>query len=99
MDKFGWSRKKCVTLCSMSIYFIGIPCALLFYNLLASIRSFWSCHRRLVDLPRQVDILIPLGGLAAALLIGWRWKGKAWIEEIKEGSSEFIRRNGSFGLI
>jgi len=91
MDKFGWTRKKCVTLVGIGAFLIGVPCALS-YNLLANLRPFGhSIVDGLVFLGSEV--LIPLGGLAAALLIGWKWKGKAWMEEVKQGAYEFVKRN------
>jgi len=91
MDKFGWSRKKCVTLVGAGAFLIGIPCALS-NNLLADVRFFGhSVMDGLVYLGS--DILIPIGGLAAALLIGWRWKGKQWMEEVSQGASAFMKAN------
>ncbi len=94
MDKFGWSRKKCVTLVGVGAFLIGIPCALS-HNLLADVRPF---GHSIVDglIYLGSDILIPIGGLAAALLIGWRWKGKKWMEEITQGAHGFIGRNPWF---
>ncbi len=91
MDKFGWSRRKCVTLVGVGAFLIGIPCALS-NNLLADVRLFGhSVMDGLVYLGS--DILIPIGGLAAALLIGWRWKGKQWMEEVSQGASAFMKAN------
>ena len=94
MDKFGWSRKKCVTLVGVGAFLIGIPCALS-HNLLADVRPF---GHSIVDglIYLGSDILIPIGGLAAALLIGWGWKGKKWMEEITQGAHGFIGRNPWF---
>jgi len=39
-----------------------------------------------------VNILIPLGGLAAALLAGWRLGWKNSLEELKMASNDFYGR-------
>ncbi len=91
MDERGWKRKPAVLVCGLGGFLLGIPSALS-YNLLKNYTIFGSTFLDVISFICS-SILIPLGGLAAVLLVGWRWGfGKAF-EELKEGSQGLFERH------
>lgn len=93
-DRFGIKRHKAVLATAISAFILGVPSALAF--------GLWS-HIRLFDLNLfelissfAVNILIPLGGLSAVILVGWRWGLKKAFEHIKCGAEDFSNRYSLF---
>lgn len=86
-DHKKWSRKKSTIITCCISAALGIPSALSFnswsgfqikgQNLCECI-SFFS-----------VNILVPVGGMLAVLLVGWRWGVKSALEELRQGSQFF----------
>ncbi|HRW58764.1 MAG TPA: sodium-dependent transporter [Chlamydiales bacterium] len=71
IDEKKWTRKKAATVSLIAAFLFGLPLTLsysLFKNVL-----IWDMN--LFDLVSNfsVNFLIPIGGLLAALLVGWRW--------------------------
>lgn len=76
IDEFGWSRKKAAIGMGTTIAIVGIWPAL-DLNALGAYDSFTG------------NVLLPLGALAIALLVGWVMKNP--IDELVRGSSESMR--------
>jgi Na+-dependent transporters of the SNF family len=71
IDRFGWSRSRATWVVTSGLFLLGIPCALS-TNLLQHWQFFGM---NFLDFLATLasHILIPLGGLAAVLLIVLRW--------------------------
>lgn len=76
IDEFGWSRKKAAVGMGVTIALVGIWPAL-DLNALGAYDSFTG------------NVLLPVGALAIALLVGWVMKNP--IDELVRGSSEGLR--------
>ncbi len=84
-DQRGFSRKSAVLLVGAGAFLLGVPCALstsLLKNY--SVLGFPNFLDAMIYLAS--NILIPLGGLAAVILAGWRWGMKSFLTEIEGGS-------------
>lgn len=90
IDEWGWERKKAVTLVGSGAFLLGIPCALSM-GPLADLTLFGFTFLEGIMFLAQA-ILIPLGGLAAVLLLGWRWGLDLAFVELKKGAEDFFRR-------
>ncbi len=89
MDEKGWARKTAVGACATGAFLVGIPCALS-SNLLSDVSLFGMTILDLFDFI-ATSILIPLGGLIATLLVGWRWGfGKAYAS-LQDGAGDILR--------
>ena len=70
-DDLAWSRKKGVLICSVAIALLGVPSAMSFgpladFTLFGY--SFFDFMGVLTD-----NILMPLGGMAMCIYVGWFW--------------------------
>lgn len=89
MDTRKMGRHKAVICCGVGAFLFGIPSALAFsvwsdytifgYNFFDAISNF------------AINILVPLGGLASVLLIGWRWGLKDAFEHLQIGSGRIYK--------
>jgi len=78
LQEKGLSRRKAALACSIGAYVVGVPSALSFaYD--------WSFYDVISFL--SLNILVPLGSLLVAVLIGWIWKSRPALEEIEQGAS------------
>ena len=73
IDVKKWKRHQAVIIAAISVFIMAIPCAL-FMGFLKGMN--FIC----------VNVLIPLGGLAAVILIGWRLGIKKGLTHLKEGA-------------
>lgn len=91
VDERQWKRKHAVTACGIGGFLLGIPCALS-YNLL---KDYTFQGANFLDVISFIasSILIPLGGLAAVVLVGWRWGFDNALVQLKEGSTALFKRN------
>lgn len=71
-DEWKWSRKVAVISCSGLAFILGIPCSLS-TNLLKEMTVFGFPNFLEFLMFLCSNILIPLGGLSAVLLAGWKW--------------------------
>ncbi|MBA3957658.1 MAG: sodium-dependent transporter [Parachlamydiaceae bacterium] len=93
IDERGWKRKPAVLACGLGAFLLGIPSALS-YNLLKNYTLYGMTFLDFVDFLAS-SILIPLGGLFAVLLVGWRWGIRNALHALKEGAETlFIRFPG-----
>ncbi len=91
IDEWQVPRKKAVMIVSTLIFLLGIPSALS-VNLLS---NFTLYGVNFLDGAGWLasNLLIPLGGLFATILAGWRWGAKASIEELSYGAEEVMAKN------
>jgi NSS family neurotransmitter:Na+ symporter len=80
-DRKGWKRSSAVLAVGTASFLVGVPCALS-TSLLKdfSIFSFPNILEAMIYLCSNV--LIPLGGLAAVLLTGWKWGLNGFFAEL-----------------
>ena len=90
IDRFKWARHKAVILTAGLAFLIGVPCALSF----GPWKGFTVFGMNLFDLISSVavNLLIPLGGLAAVLLVGWRWGIAKGIEHLYVGAKTYLTK-------
>ena len=90
IDEKGWGRHKAVTIVAIASFIVGVPSALSF-GVLNGVTIFNLTIFQAV-LSLCVNILIPLGGLAAVLLIGWRFGIKKALKHMEIGSGGMFDR-------
>ena len=84
IDEKKWKRTPAVFATGISVFLVGMPCALSF-GLLKDMTLFgMTFFNFLIFL--CLNILIPLGGLAAVILVGWRWGIKKALAHLKQGA-------------
>ncbi|MEM7175761.1 MAG: sodium-dependent transporter [Chlamydiota bacterium] len=93
IDVRGWRRKKAVLVTTGAVFLLATIAAL----------SFGPLHRvtlfgnTFFDLLFSlcIHVFIPLGGLGAVLLVGWRWGMQASLKHLKQGA-EGVFKNYPF---
>lgn len=90
VDEHGWKRSKAVFITGFCAFLLGVPSALS-YSLLQDYTWFGMTFLDLMDFSASA-ILIPLGGFAAVMLVGWVWGIKSSINALGEGSSGMFNR-------
>lgn len=90
IDERGWKRRPAVLACGLGAFLLGIPSALS-YNLLKDYTISGLTFLDIMDMLCN-SILIPLGGLAAVLLVGWRWGISNGLKHLKEGAEGLFKR-------
>lgn len=90
VDEWQWTRQRAVAACALLTFLLGIPSALS-YSVLSDFQIFGLSFLEAMDFI-ATSILIPLGGLAAVLLVGWRWGMKPALEKISLGSPNLWER-------
>nr|WP_195376659.1 sodium-dependent transporter [Anaerotruncus rubiinfantis] len=87
MDDLHWSRKKSVLVLGLLVFLAGVPSALS-YGVLADFTilnySFFDFMGMLTD-----NILMPLGGIAMCVYIGWFWGPGKLIAHIESDGVSF----------
>lgn len=80
-DRKGWKRTSAVLAVGAASFLVGVPCALS-TSLLKDypIFSFPNFLEAMIYLCS--NIMIPLGGLAAVILTGWRWGMNGFFTEL-----------------
>ncbi|MFQ5728914.1 MAG: sodium-dependent transporter, partial [Waddliaceae bacterium] len=71
MDEWGWNRHAAVAVCGVGVFLLGIPSALS-YSYLKDHTLFGANFFEAVS-SLCSNILIPLGGFFAVILVGWFW--------------------------
>lgn len=94
VDEKKWGRHKATLFTVGASFLVGIPSALSF----GPLKKAQLFERTFFDWVSQlsVNILIPLGGLAAALLVGWRWGIQKSEEHLLLGTETFFLRHSWF---
>lgn len=71
MDERGWSRHAAVAVVGIGAFLVGVPCALS-TNILSNLTVFgWTVLELFENL--TTNLMIPLGGLAAVIVVGRVW--------------------------
>lgn len=90
IDEKKWKRHKAVATVLIASFLVGVPSALSF-GVLSGVKIFnLSIFSAVLGL--CINILIPLGGLAAVLLVGWRWGIKPAMQHLTAGSHGLFKR-------
>lgn len=87
-DEKHFSQKKAVIWVSIGAFLLGIPSALS-TGVLKDVLFF---QRNFFDLISEfsINVLIPLGGLVAVLLVGWKWGVKKAAEHLQIGAEHLM---------
>lgn len=90
IDQKKWTRRKALFWCAAGVFVLGIPSSLSFgawksytffgVNFFEAISYF------------AINILIPIGGLAAVLLTGWRWGIKETLHSLSHGCEGLFQK-------
>lgn len=91
-DERRWKRHQAVLFSGTASFLVGVPCALS----TSTLRHIPVLgHENILEAAIYLcsNILIPLGGLAAVLLVGWRWGIASTFEELNEGSENGFKEN------
>lgn len=91
MDRWNWKRRRATLATTIAVFILALPCALSF--------GPWKCltlfGRNFFNLLLFLclNILIPIGGLAAVILVGWRWSFKNAFLHLREGAETLFRNH------
>ena len=91
VDIRKWNRSKAAFLTGLGVFLVGIPCALSF-GLLSHVTFL---GKTIFDalLSLCINVLIPCGGLAALILVGWKWGMKKGIAHLREGAEPLFEKH------
>lgn len=91
MDEWGWKRTPAVLTTGIGAFLLGIPAALSY----SVLKDLTIGGMTVLDLMSFVatSILIPLGGLFAVILVGWRWGVPKAIAQLKTGATELFEKH------
>ncbi|MDX8431659.1 MAG: sodium-dependent transporter [Candidatus Algichlamydia australiensis] len=90
VDEKRWKRKRATLTAVIASFAVGIPSALSF-GPWKEVRFFGKNFFEIVS-GGAVNLLIPIGGLLAALFAGWRWGLKKSMAHLHEGADELLER-------
>ncbi len=90
-DEWGLKRHSAVVVCGLGAMLLGIPCALS-YSLLSDVQPFGFPILDFFD-HVATQLLIPLGGFAAIVLVGWVWGVDNAITHLKQGATDVFKRH------
>ena len=83
MDEWGWSRHRAVISVGMASFLVGVPCALA-TSVFSHVNIFgMNILDFLADL--TTNIMIPIGGLGAVLLVGRVWGITKAMQHLNQG--------------
>ena len=91
MDEKGWKRHHAVMVCGLGAFLLGIPCALS-YSWFSSPIFFGQNFLDALSFLAS-NILIPVGGLLAVVLVGWVWGFKNALSQLNQGTNDFFKRH------
>ena len=87
IDQRGWQRKKAVIIVGLAIFTFGIPSGLSFgamENMKFAGMTFFDHVDNFAS-----NYLLPLGGMLAAIFVGWVWGTKNAHQEIEKHGNTF----------
>jgi len=89
MDTWKWKRHRAVLTTGIAVFIVALPCVLSF----GPWKDFTLFGKNFFNLLLFLclNILIPLGGLAAVILVGWRWTFKKAFPHLKEGAEGLFK--------
>jgi NSS family neurotransmitter:Na+ symporter len=90
MDEKKWSRHKSTIFAGAGAFLLGVPSALSFgiwkgYTFFGM--NFFDAISYL-----SINIMIPFGGLAAVILVGWKWGLVPAFAHLREGTGKFYQK-------
>jgi neurotransmitter:Na+ symporter, NSS family len=87
-DELGWSRHFSTAVCGSMVFIFGIPCALSS----SFLKDYTIFDLNFLQFMEMIcgNILIPLGGFFAVILVGWFWGTHNSIEQLKQGASDLF---------
>jgi NSS family neurotransmitter:Na+ symporter len=90
MDAWKWKRHKAVVVTGVAVFIVSVPCVLSFgpwqdFTLFG--KNFFNLLLFLC-----LNILIPLGGLAAVILVGWWWGFRSAFPHLREGAEKLFKK-------
>lgn len=91
IDEWGWKRRSAVLACGTVAFIFGIPAALSY----SALKHHSVAGMAYLDLMSfaATGILIPVGGLFAVILVGWKWGVSKALVHLKEGSDALFERH------
>ena len=94
IDVFKWKRHRAVLTTTLAVFIVALPCVLSF----GPWKDFTLFGKNFFNLLLYLclNILIPIGGLAAVLLVGWRWTFKRAFSHLQEGAEGLFKSYPSF---
>lgn len=95
IDEKRWTRKQAVLAVGIGAFLLGIPCSLSF-NLLSNYTVFGDNFFDAIS-SLASNILIPLGGFLAVIVVGWIWGAKNALKALNEGTSDLLHRSPIVG--
>lgn len=91
-DQWKWKRSTAVLIVGLGAFLLGIPC-----SLSMNILKEWYLFGTTTFLHAMIylcsNILIPLGGLAAVLLVGRKWGVTKFFEEMNLGTANSFQKD------
>lgn len=87
IDDLHWSRRKGVLIVGIAFILLGVPSSLSF----GVLKDFTILNYSFFDFVGMItdNILMPLGGIAMSIFIGWFWGPGKIIASIEEDSGTF----------
>lgn len=89
IDRKKWKRQYAVLTTGFGVLTMGIPCALSF-GPLAEVTLFGKTFFSFLIF-LCLNVLIPVGGFAAVILVGWKWGIKNAVNHLKEGAETLFQ--------
>ncbi|NGX51006.1 MAG: hypothetical protein K1060chlam2_00863 [Chlamydiae bacterium] len=89
IDSRKWKRQRAVVTTALSVFLLAVPCTLSF----GPLKGFTLFGMNFFDLLLFLclNILIPLGGLGAVILVGWWWGFRSAFPHLREGAEKLFR--------
>jgi neurotransmitter:Na+ symporter, NSS family len=88
IDEKGWGRKKSSIISVAAAFILGIPSALAF-GVIKNVKV-WGCNFFDIISSLSLNILVPVGGLVAVMLVAWRWGVNEAFDNLKVGDRPYF---------
>ena len=88
IDEKGWGRKKASIVSVSAAFILGIPSALSF-GLMKNMKLWGSNFFDIIS-SLSLNLLVPVGGLVAVILVAWRWGINEAFENLKVGDRPYF---------
>lgn len=93
IDERGWKRHHAVLAVGSGAFLLGVPCALSF----SVLKDYTLFGENFLDAIAYLasNILIPVGGFLAVVMVGWIWGAQNALNALKLGASSLFERHPS----